>query len=101
MFIYNVTIKVDHSISNEWKEWMISEHMPEVTATGCFVRSQLLKLHDVDETDGLTYAAQYYADSKADYNRYVEVHAGILREKAMKRWGNKFIAFRSLMELVQ
>jgi hypothetical protein len=101
MFVYNVTVKVDHSISKEWKEWMLSEHMPEMVETGCFVRSYLLKLHEVDETDGITYAAQYFANSKADYNRYIEEHAGILREKAIKKWGNKFIAFRSLMEIVQ
>ncbi len=101
MIIYNVTIKLDHSIADEWKNWMLQEHIPEVMSTGCFNKYQLVKLLETDETDGVTYAAQYFAESKADYNRYIEIHATGLRKKTIDKWENKFIAFRSLMELVQ
>jgi hypothetical protein len=32
-------------------------------------------LLDADEKDGPTYAAQYFAESKADYDRYIELHS--------------------------
>lgn len=101
MIIYNVTVKPDISIAEKWKEWMLKEHMPEIIATGCFSNFQLMRLLDIDETDGPTYAAQYLADSKADYDRYIEMHATAMRKKATDQWGDKFIAFRSLMEIVQ
>jgi len=44
MFIYNVTIKVDHSIAIEWLEWLKSVHIPEVIATGCFTEAKVLQL---------------------------------------------------------
>lgn len=101
MIIYNVTIKPDWDIHDAWVLWMQQEHMPELIATGCFTRYQLVRLLDVDEKDGPTYAAQYFAESKSDYNRYIEIHAASLRQKAFDRWGDRFIAFRSLMQIVQ
>lgn len=100
MFIYNVTIQVDWQIHDEWLSWMTQIHMPEVVATGCFTSSRLLRLIEVDETDGPTYAAQYTAPSKAMYNKYITTYAETLRGKSFAAWGNKFIAFRSVMQQV-
>ena len=101
MIIYNVTIKVDASIAAEWLQWMQEEHIPEVLQTGCFSSYRLVRLLEVDDTEGPTYAAQYNADSKADYNRYIQLHAVRLREKSLGKWGNRFMAFRSVMEEVE
>ncbi len=101
MFIYNITINVNWNIHDHWKQWMKEEHMPEVIHTGCFTGSQLVRVLETEEQDGPTYAAQYYAESRADYNRYIELYADELRKKSIDRWGNGFIAFRSLMQVVQ
>ena len=100
MIIYNVTNKVDHSIHEDWILWMKEIHIPEVMNTGCFSRFQFVRLLDTDESDGFTYATQYFAVSMEDYTRYLGQFANQLREKATIQWGNHFIAFRSLMELV-
>ena len=101
MFIYNVTLKIDHSIHEEWVKWMKEEHLPDVMKTGCFEKYQFVKLLDVDESEGPTYAAQYFAISKAQYNRYIDMYASKLRQDGMNKWGNKFIAFRTLMEVIE
>lgn len=101
MLIYNITTKVDHSIADAWLQWMKEEHIPEVIATGCFSQSRILRLLEVDETDGLTFAIQYEAESKAQYNRYIDNYAGELRKKAIEKWGGLIIAFRSVMQVVE
>jgi hypothetical protein len=101
MFIYNVTIKPDWSIHKAWLQWMKEEHMPEVVSTGCFTHAQLLRLLETEEEEGPTYAAQYFAESKGDYNRYIELYAAGMRQKVIDKWGDRFIAFRSLMQVVQ
>jgi hypothetical protein len=100
MVVYNVTIKVEWAIHDQWLQWMKQEHMPELISTGCFHQSQLLRLIEVDEEEGPTYAAQYYAESKALYNQYIEKFSVEKREKAFQKWGNRFIAFRSVMQVV-
>ena len=100
MIVYNVTIKVDHSIAGPWLTWLQEEHIPEIIKTGCFTDARILQLLETDEGDGLTYAVQYNANSKALYNRYIREHAEDMRKKATEKWGNKFIAFRSVMQVV-
>ncbi len=99
-FIYNITIKIEKSIAESWLQWMIGEHIPDVMNTRCFVSQRVLRLLDVDESEGPTYAIQYTAASKADYNRYISLHAEGLRQKNFDKWGNGFIAFRNVMKVV-
>jgi hypothetical protein len=100
MIIYNVTIKVDHSIADDWLDWLKEEHIPDIIKTGCFTHATILRLLEVDESDGITYAVQYHAESKAMYNRYIRDYADTMRKKGSDKWGNKFIAFRSVMMVV-
>ncbi|TAL47284.1 MAG: DUF4286 family protein, partial [Chitinophagaceae bacterium] len=92
---------VDWSIHEDWLLWMKTIHIPEVMASGCFTHSQMVRLLETDEHDGPSYAVQYFAATKSDYNRYIEFHAALLRQKAFDRWGDKFVSFRSLMQIVQ
>jgi hypothetical protein len=100
MIIYNVTIKVDHSIAPAWLSWLKEEHIPDIIATGCFTHATILHLLEADDTEGITYAVQYHAESKALYNRYIDQFSEVMRKKGIDKWGNKFIAFRSVMQLV-
>ena len=98
--IYNLTIQVEKSVASQWLQWLTTEHIPQILATGCFSGYRLVRLLEVDETEGLTYAVQYEAQSKADYNRYIELHANAMRQLAYDKWGQRFIAFGSVMEVV-
>jgi hypothetical protein len=100
MFIYNVTIKVDWQIAEAWKQWMINEHIPQLLETGCFEKHVFVRLLEVDETEGPTYAAQYYAPTRASLDTYLNDHAATLRQDGYGKWGDKFIAFRTIMEIV-
>lgn len=100
MYIYNVTIKLTWSIHEDWLKWMQEKHLNDVMATECFTRYQFVRLLDVDEEDGPTYAIQYYCDSKALYNLYIEKFAPQLRQDGTNLFGNQFIGFRSLMQIV-
>lgn len=100
MIIYNVTVKVDPAISREWLQWLREEHMPEVLGTGCFEEATLLQLLDVDESEGPTFAIQYRAKDREAVDRYLENHAETLRAKGTSRWGNRFVAFRSLLKVI-
>ena len=100
MIIYNVTTKVDYSIADAWLQWLKEEHIPEIIKTGCFNHAAVLQLLETDESEGPTYAIQYHADSKALYNRYIREYAEEKRKKAQAKWADKFISFRSVMQVV-
>ncbi len=100
MIIYNVTIKLQHSIHSHWLAWLKEEHIPGILATGCFTKATILELLEVDTAEGPTYAIQYFAESKALYNLYIEKYAAGMRQKSFDKWGDQFIAFRSVMQIV-
>ena len=98
--IYNVTNKVSHHIHKDWLTWMRHHHIPAVLATGCFFKAVLLRLKGVDDEEGPTYAIQYHATGEADYERYLSDFAAPLRQETLDKWGDQFMAFRTVMEVV-
>ena len=100
MIIYNVTIKIANAIHTDWLQWLKEVHIPDVVQTGCFTHAVILRLLETDETEGPTYAIQYFAESKGLYNNYIENHAALMRQKSFDEWGDQFIAFRSVMQVV-
>lgn len=100
MILYNVTIKVHDSIHTAWLLWLKETHVPEVMLTECFFEFKIFRLLEIDEVEGPTYAVQYFADSKALYNLYIEKYASDMKSRSFAKWGDKFIAFRSLMQIV-
>ena len=101
MFIYNVTVKVDGQIADEWLQWLLNDHIPSMMNTNCFVDYKVVRLLEVDDSEGPTYAIQYFADSKADYSRYIEIHSSKMQKVSFEKWADRFIAFRSVMEVVK
>ncbi|HEX5155005.1 MAG TPA: DUF4286 family protein [Parafilimonas sp.] len=100
MFIYNVTTKISWNINDAWVAWMKEEHMPAIINTNCFIRCRFLKLHEQDDEEGPTYVAQYFTESKALYNKYIELYSDKLFKATIDKWGDNFISFRTLLETV-
>lgn len=98
MIIYNVTVKVENEIRDEWVKWMKNKHIPDVMATGCFKEYRFSKIL-VDDEDGVNYSIQYLCDSMEMLESYQENHASDLQKEHTLRYTNKFVAFRTLLEL--
>jgi hypothetical protein len=100
MIVYNVTTKVTAAIASDWLQWINEEHIPDIINTGCFTNATVLQLLETDDSEGPTFTVQYFAESKLNYNIYIEKFAAAMRQKAFNKWGDKFIAFRSLMQVI-
>src|SRR6266496_2943928 len=98
MFVYNITVKVDNKIVQQWLQWQREVHIPEIMATNLFTDNKIFKLLEQDDDDTSTYVLQYFAETKENYYRYINEYAPGFREKALEKWGNNFIAFRTLMQ---
>ena len=100
MLVYNVTLKVNWPIHEAWVKWMKEKHIPDVLGTNCFIENRFMRLLETDEDEGPTYAMQYLAESREKYDQYIDLHAPAMRKDLADNWGDNFVAFRSLMELV-
>lgn len=101
MIIYNVTVNVEQSIADEWLHWMKKEHIPKVMKTGCFEDFKVLKmLNEHTDVEGLTYAVQYFAENIKIINTYFSQHAPGLQNESFRKYGEKAVAFKTLLEEV-
>ncbi|RMD72128.1 MAG: DUF4286 family protein [Bacteroidetes bacterium] len=100
MIIYNVTVKVDADVADEWLEWMRQVHIPDVMATGYFEGYKLLHLYGHDDEQGITYAIQYQCKDLDTLARYQETEAPRLQRAHAERFKDKYVAFRTILEEV-
>ena len=100
MILYNVTTSLEPRIADEWVAYMREHHMAEVVGTGCFIKSQLLRLLN-EEDDGITYAAQYFAISLEQLEAYQQHFAPALRAEMDQRFKGNYVSFRTVLEVVE
>jgi len=99
MIIYNVTVNIENDVREEWLEWMKNIHIPEVMNTGHFLEHKICKVL-VDEEQGTTYSIQYTANSMEELEEYQKTHAPRLQKEHSNKYEGKFVAFRTLLEIV-
>ena len=92
--------KVDPQIEKEWIDWQKNVHIPEVMATRLFTGYKFFRLLEQDESEGITYVIQYFSSSVDHYRKYHEEFAESLNEKALAKWGDRFISFHTVMKIV-
>lgn len=100
MIIYNVTVNVEDSIHDEWLAWMKSVHIPDVMRTGMFSEYRFCRVLSNADT-GRTYSFQYTCESMEKFERYRDEFAPALRNQVTEKFGDKFVAFRTLLEVIE
>ena len=97
MIVYNVTIKIDLNVHELWVKWMKEDHIPKVMATGCFKDFKFYRMMEENQSDGMTYAVQYFATELSNYFDYKEKYAPLLQKEMNDTWPDKYAAFRTLL----
>lgn len=101
MIIYNVTVNIEDDVHTDWISWMKEIHIPEVMNTGFFLENKIAKVITTQEDEtGHTYAIQYTCNSMDDLDEYQEKHAAPIQEAHGNRYQGKFVAFRTLLEII-
>ena len=101
MYIYNVTINIDESVHEQWLEWMHKKHIPDMIATGKFSKALMTRVVIEEEMGGFTYSTQFTTNSKEMLDRYYKEDADRLRNETIQLFPNKFVAFRTELQVVK
>ena len=99
MYIYNVTVNIDDSVHDQWLDWMKNEHIPQMLSLGKFSNALMSKVMSQGDS-GTTYSIQYQTDSKETLDKYYKEDADLLRQEGFKKFGDKFVAFRTELDVV-
>lgn len=100
MLLYNITIGIDKEIEAEWLLWMKEQYIPVIMQTGMFVDWKIYKvLHDQDE-NSVSYSVQYFSESIEKVVQFVEQIEPELNKEHQKKYKDRHVAFRTLLEEV-
>jgi len=97
--LYNITIKIETGLHEEWLEWMKSVHIPEVMSTACFESYKITRILGDDDDHGVGFAIQYISPDMDTFSIYQQKYARQLQEKHSDRYANQYVAFRTLMQI--
>ncbi len=100
MIIYNITTQVTWSIHSHWMQWLMESRLPALMATGIFSHHQLVRLLEVDDEEGPTYALQLYVKNDRSIEDYKTNHLPALSHNEKTLWGDQVLSFSSLMEVI-
>ena len=100
MILYNVTVKINLDVHEDWLQWMRDIHIPEVMKTGLFDDHRMARVLLQDESDGITYSIQYSCKDMATMQKYTAQFAPALQRDHTERYKDKFVAFRTLLEII-
>jgi hypothetical protein len=85
----------------EWLSWQVAEQIPAMLKTGLFDSYQLYRLLDQEEEEGPTFVVQFFTGNPERYEQFVIEFAPAMQQAGWDKWGNNFIAFRTVMEQIR
>ncbi|WP_268033411.1 DUF4286 family protein [Algoriphagus sp. PAP.12] len=100
MILYNITFSVANEIDEDFVAWMKETHIPEIFATGLFVEHKFFRLLNSPDDSSTNYSVQFFAESTNKLIEYENRFANALRNQTLQRYGEKALAFRTLLESI-
>ena len=79
---------------------MLGKHLSKMLATKKFIKAKIFKIISEEDQGGLSYAVQYYCESKNILDAYLENDAKLLQEEANKKFGSSILFFRTELQLI-
>ncbi|EAZ81730.1 DUF4286 family protein [Algoriphagus machipongonensis] len=101
MILYNITFTVFNEIEEDFVQWMKETHIPDIFATGLFTEHRFFRLLNSPDDHATNYSLQFYAENTGKLIEYESRFAHALRYETQARYGQKALAFRTLMEAVK
>ena len=81
--------------------WQLEQQIPAILKTGLFDSYQLYRLLDQEEEEGPTFVIQFFTSNPERYEQFVIEFAPAIQQAGWDKWGNNFIAFRTVMEQIR
>lgn len=98
--LYSVTVKIENEVHDDWLEWMRNVHIPDVMETKMFESNRMCKILNQDESEGVSYSIQYVCKDMKTLHQYSAKFAVQLQKEHADRYKNKYVAFRTLLEIL-
>lgn len=100
MNVYSVSIAIKKKRNIEWREWMLTRHIPDVLNTGLFMDHCFQQVvSPLEDDDAFAhYRIDYYYKSAEMLDTYQKTYATTLQQKHTERYAGDFKASRTFLK---
>ena len=93
--IYEVTLRVDSEVLEDFKSWL-TPHLRHVVEAGGFFSATVFK--ELRSDGAHVFVCHYVASSREVIERYISEKSAPLRQDGLNRFGTRFRAERRILE---
>lgn len=97
MVIYQVLCTVPRAIEDEWRLWMLREHIRDVMNTEMFEHVMVARVLKPADDGHVRYCIQYYAPTLEHYEQYRKDFAPVLQAAHNAKYGGTISIERTVM----
>ena len=101
MLIVNTTYQVSETCEAEWKEWVCTEYIPEVIATGILLQPRFHRLFIVNEPGNQSYSLQFQVKDLDTLEFWFQNHGSKMQKNLSDHFQNKILGFTTIMEIIE
>ncbi len=100
MILYNLTIKIDEAIKNDWLSWIQEVFIPMAMETDTFTEHRLCRLLELEDPDGETYALQLFCHNTEELEAFRQKEELALQSALVHRFPDQLVFFPTAMEVL-
>jgi len=100
MVIYEVNLKLNPSIEQDYLEWL-DDHIDRMLKLPGFKNAFIYKPEPTDSSPLKSYCIQYFVESRDHLQDYLDRHAVSMRQEASVRFGSLFHAERRILHSLE
>ncbi len=101
MVIYNITLKIDWAIHDDFLITLRSTKDQLLNNSSNISDSGLYQLMGVDTQEGPTYCLQFHFDSTSPFNLFIAQEETILKKALSDKYADKYIIFSSVLSEIE
>ncbi len=99
MYLYNITYRVENTVFDAWKSWVLEKNIPSIMSLGLFSSFRFCALLGEENVDAQNYALQFKCESWETFLQYRDGKMSAFFEQQMSLFGEDVLTFSSLLEI--
>ncbi len=99
MYLYNITYRVENTVFDAWKSWVLEINIPSIMSLGLFSSFRFCALLGEENVDAQTYALQFKCESWETFLKYRDDNMATFFEQQISLFGDDVLTFSSLLEI--
>ena len=98
-YIVNLTAKVDESVCDKWKAWVVDFFIPHLTHTSTAKNVVFTRVISMKEPDGDTFSIQITVDGQAGVSRFEQQGMPEFIYMVNSLFTGQIVFFKTLLEV--